>query len=224
MEAFPSFETKEVRALPSGALESPTIRSIYLNGEYLARNPMWHAEELAWKAVQIVRMLQKHRISPRTACDVGCGVGEVLKELQNSLDKESQLYGYDISPQAIGIAKTRANEGLLFCNADFLSSGGACFHLMLSLDVIEHLEAYFGLLRGMKTRAHYKIFHIPLDISVQTVLRKNGLLKRRNLHYHLHFFSRETALQTLRDACYEVLDYFYTPRANEVGEFLGSGF
>ena len=34
--------------------------------------------------------------------------------------------------------------------------------------VLEHLEDYFGFLRKLKTRATYKVFHIPLDLSVQT--------------------------------------------------------
>jgi len=76
------------------------------------------------------------------------------------------------------------------------------------------------VLRQMKAKAQYKIFHIPLDISLQTVLRKEGLLKRRFLHDHLHFFSKETALQAVQDAGYEVLDHFYTPRATELGNAL----
>jgi hypothetical protein len=76
-------------------------------------------------------------------------------------------------------------------------------------------------LRQLKAKGRYKIFHIPLDISVQTVLRKSGLLKRRHLHDHLHFFSKETALQALQDAGYEVLDHFYTARAIDLGDALG---
>lgn len=196
-------------------------QSIYLNGEYLARNPSWHLEESAWKTVQIRRMLEENQISPATVCDVGCGAGEVLRQLQKSLGSECKLYGYDISPQAIDLAKSGANERLHFCLADFCSLDGAWFDLVLALDVIEHVEDYQGFLRRLRTKAEYKIFHIPLDISVQTVLRKNGLLKRRQLYDHLHFFSKEMALQALRDAEYEVLDWFYTPRAIELGDALG---
>src|SRR6266700_3207908 len=34
-----------------------TSRSLYLDGRYLIKNPTWHAEESAWKALQILRML-----------------------------------------------------------------------------------------------------------------------------------------------------------------------
>lgn len=196
------------------------VQSIYLNGEYPARNPRWHLEESAWKAVQIRRMLQKNRIAPATVCDVGCGAGEVLSQLQPSLSGECKLYGYDISPQAIDLARSRANERLHFCLADFCAVDGAWFDLLLVLDVFEHVEDHYGFLRRLKAKACYKLFHIPLDISMQTVLRKDGLLKRRFLHDHLHFFSKETALQALQDADYEVLDWFYTARAIELGDAL----
>ena len=152
---------------------------------------------------------------------MGCGAGEALKQLQKSLGSACKLYGYDISPQAIDLAKSRANERLHFCLADLCSVEGAWFDLILALDVFEHMEDYYGFLRRLKARAHYKIFHIPLDISVQTVLRKNGLLKRRHLHDHLHFFTKETALQALQDAGYEVLDHFYTARSIDLGDALG---
>src|SRR5207245_11807121 len=82
---------------------------------------------------------------------------------------------------------------------------------------IEHLEDYWSFLRQLKPTSRHKIFHIPLDLSVQTVFRQRALLKRRDLYAHLHYFTKETALQTLRDAGYEVLDYFYTPRSIELG-------
>jgi SAM-dependent methyltransferase len=196
-------------------------RTLYLDGEYQAKNPAWHVEESAWKASHIVHMLQRNRLSPATICDVGCGAGEVLKQLQLNLSWECTLQGYDVSPQALELAKSRANEKLRFCHSDFHASQEPCFELLLVLDVLEHLEDYFSFLRRVKDGARHKIFHIPLDLSAQTVLRKDALLKRRKMYGHLHYFTRETALETLRDAGYEILDYFYTSRANDLGSARG---
>lgn len=160
------------------------------------------------------------RSNQATVCDVGCGAGEVLSQLQKTLSRDCNLCGYDVSPQAIDLAMSRANERLYFCLADFCGVEGAWFDLLLALDVFEHIEDYYGFLRQLKAKARYKIFHIPLDISLQTVFRKEGLLKRRFLHDHLHFFSKETALQAVQDAGYEVLDHFYTARATELGNAL----
>jgi len=43
-----------------------------------------------------------------------------------------------------------------------------------------------------------------------------GSSNGERLYAHLHYFSKETALRTLEDAGYEVLDYFYTPRSVEL--------
>lgn len=219
MGSAPKLKVPESQTTPLAARESG-VQSIYSNGEYLARNPLWHLEESAWKTVQIRRILWRNQISPATVCDVGCGAGEVLRQLQKILRRDCNLYGYDVSPQAINLAMNRANERLHFCLADFCAVERAWFDLILALDVFEHVEDYYSFLRQLKAKSLYKIFHIPLDISVQTVLRKNGLLKRRFLHDHLHFFNKETALHALRDAGYEVLDYFYTARSNELGNAL----
>src|SRR2546430_16201598 len=56
------------------------------------------------------------------------------------------------------------------------------FRSILVLDVIEHLPDYFSFLERLKARGRHKIFHIPLDLSVQTVFRKNGLVKRSEEH------------------------------------------
>jgi len=219
MESVSRLEVPGLRANPVLSKEGK-VQPIYVNGEYLARNPLWHLEESAWKALQIKRILWRNQIRPATVCDVGCGAGEVLSQLQKTLSHHCNLYGYDVSPQAIDLAVSRANQRLHFCLADICAVEGTWFDLLLALDVFEHIEDYYGFLRQLKSKALHKIFHIPLDISVQTVLRKNGLLKRRFLHDHLHFFNKETALHALRDAGYEVLDYFYTARAPELGNAL----
>ena len=185
---------------------------IYRTGEYLKKNPTWHVEESPWKAKQILRMLRQNKLHPRTICEAGCGAGEVLKQLQSHLDGQCRFWGYEISPQAFEMCQAKANERLSFKLADICREENVFFDLMLALDVIEHLEDYFRFLRDIRSKSTYKIFHIPLDLCAQTVLRKNGLLKRRNLYAHIHYFTKETAIRTLEDVGYQVLDHFYTPR------------
>jgi hypothetical protein len=90
------------------------------------------------------------------------------------------------------------------------------FDLLLVLDVFEHVPDCYGFLKNIRSKGDLKIFHIPLDLSVQAVLRKRGLLTRRELYGHIHYFTKETALETLKDSGYDVLDYFYTPRCIEL--------
>ena len=191
---------------------SMSYAEIYKDGRYLKKNANWHVEESPWKAKQIIRMLKQNNLQPRTLCEAGCGAGEVLKQLQGRLDGECRFWGYEISPQAFEMCRMRANERVQFKLADIRREENAFFDLILVLDVIEHLEDYFSFLRDIRPKSNYKIFHIPLDLCAQTVLRKNGILKRRNLYAHIHYFTKETALRTLEDVGYEVLDHFYTPR------------
>jgi hypothetical protein len=74
--------------------------------------------------------------------------------------------------------------------------------------------------RSVRCKAKQKLFHIPLDLSVQAVLRQNGLLLRRDHHAHLHYFTKETALRTLTDVGYSIVDYFFTPRCIELGDLF----
>src|SRR5207253_3642233 len=103
----------------------------------------------------------------------------------NRSSPEAILWGYDISPQAIELAKNRANERLHSRLGDFSDVKNAYFELILVLDVIEHLQDYFGFLCDLKENGRHKIFHIPLDLPVQTVGRKHALLKRRDMYGHL---------------------------------------
>ncbi len=188
---------------------------LYMSGEYLKRNPSWHIEESVWKAKHVLRMLTLNSVVPTTVCEVGCGAGEVLKTLQEDLGDHCLFWGYDVSPHALELASSRANERLHFKLTDIQQEQGVHFDVILMLDVIEHLEDYFGMLRDIKPKAEYKIFHIPLDLSVQTVLRRYGLLKVRDWYGHIHYFTKDIALRVLDDAGYEVLDYSYTARAIE---------
>ena len=191
--------------------ESPsTLKKIYTSGVYLKKHPHWHVEESPWKAQQIMRMLMQHHITPSTVCEIGCGAGEILRQLQDKLDEKCMFWGYDISPQAIDMAQGRANELLQFKLADIQQEQGKHFDLILVMDVLEHIEDRFGFLYNIKPKAEYKIFHVSLTVSVQTVLRKDGLLKVREEYGIVNYFTKETLFQTLKDAGYKIIDHFYT--------------
>lgn len=189
---------------------------LYTGGGYAEMNPSWHVEESAWKAEQILRMLDRNAVAPKTICEVGCGAGEVLKQLQDHMESDCAFVGYDISPQAITLCQTRANARLQCRLMDIRQEPDSHYDLMLLLDVVEHVEDYFGLLRGLRPKATHTIFHLPLDVSVQTVLRPHGLLKTRSAYGHIHYFTKEIALQLVRDAGYNVLDHVYTRRSLEM--------
>ena len=78
------------------------------------------------------------------------------------------------------------------------------------VDVIEHIEDYFNFLRKVKEKADYKIFHVPLDLSILNLFRVSPIIEKRKKVGHIHYFTKETVLETLRDTGYTIIDYFYT--------------
>lgn len=192
------------------------MKSIYQDGTYLASNPTWHEEDSLWKAKQVAAIIKRNYLNPSTVCELGCGAGEILNRLHAEFDEKLSLCGYEISPQAYAICKTKAKNNLQFLPVDLLEEKNVHFDVAMAIDVFEHIEDYFGFLRKFKQKGEYKIFHIPLDLSVQSVLRSSPILKSRLSVGHIHYFTKETALAALKDTGYEILDYFYTKGALEL--------
>jgi 2-polyprenyl-3-methyl-5-hydroxy-6-metoxy-1,4-benzoquinol methylase len=111
-------------------------------------------------------------IKPKDICEVGCGAGEILTKLQEKLPKDCLFWGYDISSKAIQICLNKANNKLKFAKIDFLKEKTPHFDLILLIDLIEHLDDYHYFLKKIKARSKYKILHIPLEVSVQAILRQ----------------------------------------------------
>jgi 2-polyprenyl-3-methyl-5-hydroxy-6-metoxy-1,4-benzoquinol methylase len=188
---------------------------LYTQGGYFAHNPTWDAKDSPWKAKQILAMLRRNGLSPRRVCEVGCGAGEILTNLRDEMSPDAELWGYDISPQAFELARKHEGHRLHFKLGDFLAEDSS-FDLVLLIDVIEHLEDYFSFLRRIRKRAGHVLLHIPLDMSVQMVLRAQPIMRGREAVGHIHYFSKDTALASVRDAGYEIVDHVYTPSQLEL--------
>jgi hypothetical protein len=124
-----------------------------------------------------------------------------------------QFKGYDISPQAIELSKLIESERVKFFCQDLLSGTNADhFDILLVIDVVEHVPDYMGFLNKCRVKAEYKIYHIPLDVHVSSVLR-NAFIRGRYTVGHLHYFTADSAIATLKDTGHEIVDYFYTKAA-----------
>jgi len=187
------------------------MSSLYTSGEYANKNPSWHVEDSPWKAQQIVRAINMLPRLPQTVCDIGCGAGEILRQLELQLPSETgiQFVGYDISPQALALARARQSLRTEFVLGD-ARADDRHFDLCLCIDVFEHVEDCFGFLRDIRRKADYFIFHIPIDLNCESLLR-NFVMQNRQLWGHVHYFTRDTALALLRECGYTTLGQFYVP-------------
>ena len=154
--------------------------------------------------------------------DLACRKIALEGEANEEMDPACSFWGYEISPQAFELAKSRVNERLHFKLADIRQEDGS-FDLILIVDMLEHLENCFSFLRDLKSKSEYKIISFVLDLSVESLLRPNALLGFRSTRGHVghvHYFTKDMALAMLEDLGYEVLDYFYTPRAISLADTL----
>jgi hypothetical protein len=183
----------------------------YLEGSYIpGKEAGWHESASPWKSGWILQILQKNKLAPATVCEVGCGAGGILQLLQSEYPV-ADFTGYDISPQAIELAKPKSNDRLRFFAKDLLSEPQRVFDLVIAADVFEHVQDYLGFLQGLRPYGRDFVFHIPLDMSAFAVFEETRLLKRRSRIGHIHYFSKATAIATLVDTGYEIVDWAFTP-------------
>ncbi len=190
------------------------MSNIYTSGKYLETTQTWHAEDSPWKAEQILRIIGDSKIHPDNIAELGCGGGVILEELsKKEYLRNVQFKGYDISPQAIELCKKIERERVSFFCQDLLSDNDSDhFDILLVIDVFEHIRDYMGFLEKCRNKAEYKIYHIPLDIHVSSVLR-NAFIGGRYSMGDLHYFTADSAIATLKDTGHEIVDYFYTNAA-----------
>lgn len=188
-------------------LEAKVAQS-YTDGSYLDRTGgTWHLEDAGFKASQILKMLGRHAEIPMTSvCDIGAGAGGVLHELHRVLPNHVSLVGYEVSPQAHAMSLQLSDPRCQFVLGDAFADG-RCFDLVLVMDVIEHVDDCFAFMRKAKAKGRYKIYQIPLDLNVNTMLRG---VDRWDSVGHLHLFTIETALKSVAYADQKVLDFFLT--------------
>ena len=159
--------------------------------------------------MQVMRMLQKHCLQPSRLVEVGCGAGGILECLHRQLVPQPDCVGYEISPQAFSMAHQREARGLHYRYGDPVTEVDP-YDVLLAMDVFEHVEDYLGFIRGLQPLARWKLFHIPLDLSVLSVAKPIYLTMARQQVGHLHYFTRETALASLEQAGLKVKDWFFT--------------
>ena len=182
------------------------VEDRYLDGSYLAANPTWDSEDGKWKAGKVAEILAANRITPSSVCDIGCGSGSVLVTLRERLPN-ARLFGYDISPQ---LEKFWSQHPDITFRAENAFDGDERFDVLLMLDVFEHVRDPFTFLEQARKIAKHFVFHIPLDLSATSVARGSPLMQVRQKVGHLHFYTKDLALETIRDCGYNIVDARYT--------------
>ena len=188
------------------------IEQRYLDSSYLIHNPNWHREDAPWKAKQVLSILKEHQINPASVCEVGCGAGDILLCLGKSYP-HTALFGYDISPQAAKFWTENLDScggGVVYTLGNFHEQNTTQYDVLLMLDVFEHVRDPFTFLEDSHRHGKKFVFHIPLDLSAMGIARKASLLNARRGIGHLHYYTKDLALETLTDSGYQIIDWRYT--------------
>lgn len=197
---------------------------IYNNSTYLLQNPQWHQEDSAFKASFIHSILSSNNISYASVCEVGCGSGEILRQLKKRNNSPSVQYaGFDISKDAINLALKKQEENLKFELKDItVNNDNSFFDVLLVIDVIEHLSDYFSFLKSISKKSKYTVFHIPLDMFVWSLFREQMLIESKERVGHIHNFSEDFILSVLKDNGYKIISKQYTEPDYKSGSFKQS--
>ncbi len=186
--------------------------NIYNDGQYHTNNPTWHKSDSLYKVGFIKTLLSKNKLEPKNVCEIGCGNGEIIKILSEQY-KDCSFLGIDISQRAVELAQETPVENVVFQVADILENSFIVedkFDLILTIDLIEHLENYFEYLRKINSMSTHTIFHIPLDMSIWTLFREKMLVESKNRVGHIHNFTETFILSVLEDMGYKIVDKIYT--------------
>ena len=65
------------------------MKEMYESGLYAETNPTWHEEDAEWKANHIRNIVQRNDIPTDRICDVGCGAGAILVNLEKSFQEHT---------------------------------------------------------------------------------------------------------------------------------------
>ena len=80
--------------------------------------------------------------------------------------------------------------------------------LIISADVFEHVQDTYDFLTKLVEKGNYFIFNIPLEISLLSMIRKKNIFEHSYKNVgHLHFYSKRTALLTLVNSGFKILNY-----------------
>ena len=185
--------------------------SVYTDGTYLNNTKgTWHLEHSTFKAKHVARMLARHpEIQLSTICEIGCGAGGILSELQGYLPSQTTLTGYEISPQAHALSARFESARCHYILGDAFADP-LTFDLALVMDVVEHVDDCFSFLRRTRLKARFKLYHIPLETYATAVLR--GLNSWDTVH-HRHLFTIETALKSVEYTGHRLIDWMFTDAA-----------
>ena len=161
--------------------------------------------------------LSAHRRSaPHSILDVGCGTGHTLAYFGDKWTG-TELYGFDLSPEAIAVAKTRLPNAHLEVSDLEAFHSETRFETVTLLGVLEHFEEPLSALSKLTEllAPHGMVYiEVPNNLSYPTSEKREGFRRlnsgSRQWEWHLRRTSWE---RLLRESGFATAVSLHGPRA-----------
>ncbi|MEM7035281.1 MAG: methyltransferase domain-containing protein [Chloroflexota bacterium] len=178
----------------------------YINNSYKHKHQDWHLGDAPFKAQDIMPGLlaaikASNKNSIRIA-DIGAGAGGVLIEVIKLLNQakasiEIEAIGFEVSPQAVEISRQQFPQ--LQMRQKFFEISDGPFDIILFVDVLEHVENPWEMLRLARKSSDFITVRQPLLENFSTFRHRN-YEGQRNEWGHIGFFNYYSFLD-MTNAC-----------------------
>jgi len=175
-------------------MNNEDFSSIYNNQDYATKHEGWHFEDTEAKIKDIslfsnalVSRIKKDDI---TIADIGTGMGGVLngfvKQVTKHSGKQVEGIAFEISEFAVSKGKQMFPE-LKWNNRELLETDGP-YDVVMFIDVLEHLENPWQLLRMTAKISRYMLIRQPL-LDNYSNYRTDNYKSHRDTWGHIAFFN-----------------------------------
>ncbi len=167
----------------------------YESGAYWTDHPEWLAEASTPKVQDMLpsfrAALEARSGDSFVIADVGTGTGASIQTIARELTRlypktQVRVVGYEIAPNAIAAGRERFPE-MEFRQKHFDGTDGT-FDAVSFLDVLEHVEDPYGLMRSAAKAAPFMVVRQPL-LEGFSSFRHNAYINHINGEGHITFFN-----------------------------------
>lgn len=168
------------------------------------KHPFEFVLTTCFKARLIEKLLGRERIS--RLLDIGCGGGYMLSRLENHCD---EVFGVDLSPEAIQFAKGFTRAELLVSSAEKLPFKDGEFDCIVSTDVFEHIpddkKAILEVKRVLR-RGGKLILYTPTEVGLFSKTSLSELYHTSEKSYLLdqRYYTVESLTKLLEAAQFKI--------------------
>jgi len=153
----------------------------YTSGQFWDNIPGYLQEQAPNKISHLLRLVDFDNLFKNlpsrsfSIADIGCGAGKVSTGLADRLRVSNpefniSTYGYDLSPQAIAVAKKGSYKGEFICGD--IRDARRAWDLALLCDIIEHVDDPEAFLRAVAERARYFVVGFAMDDNLANRMDK----------------------------------------------------